>query len=388
MYFALGNPALFRCRDTIHGMWPSSQGPRNDTYYVGDNPQYTLIVNDPVAANVMSGKATSQSAIGTKSVWILLSRHVMLKDQDNSDNDADFLTVHVYKGTGNRIYGAPSISFVKGAYSSDPNYLARFDIETDPLKEWHAFTLVLSQLDKKRDISYSLSVFSTVGFRLTETPPAPANKLVLGGAWSSDAGTNGGTQSSVNFYRNPQFRLDVLALPGPSKKTDFHIHAMYPKDVSASICLVRSATVKEPRAVTAPPPAERIDYVATEDEVLSSGDYRPGFCAVDGALPPGSYTIVLSAFMTSMVGPYGLTVSSAFPNFSFIELSQEGYGLVKTVMTGAWSVSDGTSVGCNNFGKYEMNPTYLFKCNQPISVSGRLVMLSSDTPSNPYDTSL
>lgn len=48
-FFLNWNPALFSFRYTLHSSWPSSIGPRNDLYYVGDNPQYSLAVLDPLA---------------------------------------------------------------------------------------------------------------------------------------------------------------------------------------------------------------------------------------------------------------------------------------------------------------------------------------------------
>ncbi len=32
---------------------------------------------------------------------------------------------------GGRVYGSPAVPFVKGAYSPDPHYLARFDVDAD-----------------------------------------------------------------------------------------------------------------------------------------------------------------------------------------------------------------------------------------------------------------
>ena len=48
-FFLNWNPKLFSFRYSLHAAWPASQGPRNDNYYVGDNPQYSLTVHDPLA---------------------------------------------------------------------------------------------------------------------------------------------------------------------------------------------------------------------------------------------------------------------------------------------------------------------------------------------------
>ncbi|CAM9513051.1 unnamed protein product, partial [Ectocarpus fasciculatus] len=200
-FFLNWNPSLFSFRYTLHAVWPFSQGPRIDSYFVGDNPQYTLSILDPLAtAASLFSKAPNQ-----KSVWILLSRHVVSKNQETDPNDENYVTIHVYR-SGRRIFGSPAAPFVKGLYSSDPHCLCRFDIESDRVTEWHHFTLVLSQVDKKRDIAYSLSVFATTAFRLTETPSLHPYQLTATGRWSSANGSNGGTPSSIFFYSNPQYR--------------------------------------------------------------------------------------------------------------------------------------------------------------------------------------
>jgi calpain-7 len=62
------NPGLFSHRTTIHDFWPKDVGPTQDTYNIGENPQYTLELSD---------KAIAQNA----SIWILLSRHVSKQEQ-------------------------------------------------------------------------------------------------------------------------------------------------------------------------------------------------------------------------------------------------------------------------------------------------------------------
>ena len=58
-------------------MWPAAQGPANDTYYVGDNPQYTLSVHNPMAATG-AGRLSGRDAVmaRNRTVWVLVSRHI------------------------------------------------------------------------------------------------------------------------------------------------------------------------------------------------------------------------------------------------------------------------------------------------------------------------
>lgn len=66
------NPVLFRSRLTVHGCWPKDQGPSDDTFNIGENPQYTLTLSD---------KAIQQKA----TIWILISRHVTKQEQEGSE---------------------------------------------------------------------------------------------------------------------------------------------------------------------------------------------------------------------------------------------------------------------------------------------------------------
>lgn len=66
------NPSLFKFRATMHWRWPRGQGPADDSYNVGENPQYLL--------------KFSESAIKRKAaVWILISRHVTKQEQEGCD---------------------------------------------------------------------------------------------------------------------------------------------------------------------------------------------------------------------------------------------------------------------------------------------------------------
>lgn len=81
----------------------------------------------------------------------------------------DFLTLHVYRPERRVIYPSDD-AFIRGLYSNNPHNLVRLDVEeSDPGR----YALVLSQLDKTRDVSYTLTVMSTCPFRFSITPPLP-----------------------------------------------------------------------------------------------------------------------------------------------------------------------------------------------------------------------
>jgi calpain-7 len=66
------NPALFSFRVTTHSFWPKEQGPLNDTFNVGENPQYVMVLSN----EAISKKAT---------IWVLISRHVTKQEQEGCE---------------------------------------------------------------------------------------------------------------------------------------------------------------------------------------------------------------------------------------------------------------------------------------------------------------
>jgi len=89
-----------------------------------------------------------------------------------------------------------------------------------------SFTLVLSQLNKKRDCYYTISLFSSnQPFRFHPSTDIPAHQLKIKGLWSDI--TSGGTSRVPTFFMNPQYRVIIS---GPVS-VDLHIQALFPKEV-------------------------------------------------------------------------------------------------------------------------------------------------------------
>lgn len=66
------DPDLFRYRTAVHGYWDKNMGPSNDSYNVGENPQYTITLSN----DAIQRKAT---------LWLLLSRHVTKQEQEGGE---------------------------------------------------------------------------------------------------------------------------------------------------------------------------------------------------------------------------------------------------------------------------------------------------------------
>lgn len=69
----------------LHAGWPKEIGPKNDSFKLGENPQFTLIVESSGGTSAGSGSASKTAAAAggaaaavapknSPTVWILLSR--------------------------------------------------------------------------------------------------------------------------------------------------------------------------------------------------------------------------------------------------------------------------------------------------------------------------
>lgn len=361
-------PGLFSYKTVLHNLWPREQGPPNDTFSYGQNPQYLL---DMVANN----KATS--------VWILLSRHVTSRQEAmEGGSGGDFLTVHVFRNnvdptgrsrsmssssggsngssrSGRVIYPTEDALY-RGIYSNNPHGLVRLDIDPG---EPTSFALVLSQYEKKRDVRYSLTVLSTtVSFRLRPTPPLPPVVSRLEGTWTVESA--GGRLGLSTFLQNPQF-LVVLKTP-----TFLHIELLAPKEYFAGFSLLGGARG-----------GKRVDSILQGEEVLTSGAYRQGFCYADGdELKPGAYTLVISTYDPGLKGNFVVNIHSPQPLQTSI-LLPEGDGMIKKVITGAWEAPR-LAGGCAPPGYVNANPTFLITCNERTHLFMRLYAEQHSEPIN------
>ena len=179
------NPDLFAYRTSTHNFWPKEQGPSDDTFNCGENPQYIMTL--------------SQSALTKRaSIWILVSRHVTKQEQEGCEVK-DYLTVHLHRNdrTKDRIwYPRTKRNVLTGAYTNNPHCLVRYDV-TDPSDEY--LSIVLSQYEKSHDLGYTLSCFCTEPFQLgPPTKELPFARTITS-SWTES--TAGGPVGKKRFYR-------------------------------------------------------------------------------------------------------------------------------------------------------------------------------------------
>lgn len=275
------NPALFSFRTTIHGFWPLTQGPVDDTFNVGENPQHVLHLSD----SAVSKKAT---------IWILLSRHVAKQEQEGCEA-TDYLTVHAHRNNENRDiiwYPRGKSCVLTGAYTNNPHVLIRYDA-SGPADKY--ISLVLSQYKKSHDLAFTLSCFCTEPFYLSQ----PAKGLPLCREVSSEwtMSTAGGPPGLITFQQNPMWAVHV-----PDEGAYIQMRVNTVKSFAVNVMLV---SVEER--------GQRVKQI-TREPMLDSGDYRHGFTITSTErrkVPGGEYTIIVSTYTPGQVGKFRLSISSS-----------------------------------------------------------------------------
>ncbi|CAJ1966829.1 unnamed protein product [Cylindrotheca closterium] len=276
------NPKLFPSRSTIHGFWPVTLGPQVDTFNIGENPQYVLHL--------------SQDAINKKAaIWILISRHVTKQEQEGAEV-TDFLTIHLMKNSKKKErvwYPQRSTTLVHGAYTNNPHGLIRYDV-SGPEDEYIA--LVLSQHNKTKDLSYTLSCFCTESFSLDHMESELPNMRIVNAKWTAENAK--GPVGKEAFFFNPMY---VMTL---SQDSTLQLRCSTMKGFAVNVMLIRVQKTGNNDFRQASMKYGKI--------ALDSGNYRHGFAVTNRAkVAAGTYTIVVSTFNPGQVGPFSVRIASS-----------------------------------------------------------------------------
>jgi len=297
------DPQLFRCRTSVHGYWSKETGPNDDSYNVGDNPQYTVTL--------------SEKAIESKAkLWILLSRHVTKQEQEGAEV-TDYLTQHIHriKHPKERVHYPNANSVLTGAYTNNQHVLVKYDAKGPEDK---FLNIVLSQYKKSHDLGYTLSCFCTEEFQLgyPENPLSKSQQLV--GSWklrdsatdnsySLAIGTAGGPPGKGSFGSNPQWSIRV-----PAGGIRIQVKCMAHKELPINIILARCIHGSgSQQCGQNDQKSKRINHLY-EDPIIDTGAYRHGFAVSDVIfVPAGLYVLVASTFEAGQVGRFLLHVLSS-----------------------------------------------------------------------------
>ncbi|CAK8678024.1 unnamed protein product [Clavelina lepadiformis] len=264
------DPELFPKTICRHAAWLARDGPKKDTYSLGNNPQYRL--------EVRNKKATA--------VWILLTRHITEKD-DFAENK-EFITLLVYKNDGKKVYHTYSPPpFIDGVRINSPHYLTRIQVPDGGMQ----YTLVVSQYEKSKNIRYTLRVYSISDFKFSEIPDVYKWRKRIKGEWTKD--TAGGCANNKTTYGlNPIYQVHVEGIG--SEKCELLVELRAPKEYSNGFDVVCVETNAEK-------PFSK----------QSSGPFRSGYSQLDLTVPCGIYNVIPCTFSPQQLAVFFLDIGSS-----------------------------------------------------------------------------
>ena len=213
-------------------------------------------------------------------MWILLSRHIT--EKEDFANNKEFITLHVYKSTGERVY-YPDNALLSGTKINSPHYLARLNAPSGS----STYTLVVSQYEKTSTISYSIRVFSTQNFKIGTIAHHFPYEYKLTGEWS--VAQAGGCPNYSTHKNNPTFVLTID--PHDSSQTECFVKLEAPKVYYSGFSVYPKSDQKFSKT--------------------NSGKFRNGMSVmVFKKMPAGVYHIIPSTFEPGQTGKFFLTVGS------------------------------------------------------------------------------
>jgi len=348
------NPDLFSFRITQHGFWSKSVGPKNDSYNFGYNPQYTLDCD--VSSSDCKENNGKESMGEGGSTWILLSKHMENSKRQEQDKN-DFLTIHVYDESAvntrdRRVFHRKGALYT-GTYINSPHYLMRIDVNSNCSvpqqqqqqqqpkgKQIRRYTIVVSQFEKKHDVAFTITAYSTLPARFKPIDDAKLWRYqkVFTGAWNEKY--CGGSPNHDTFPQNPQFKITTFY------KTHLRFLLEAPIEYSVNIQLYLCANQEEEEEQSEggieasnyddnqvnlmdndgnPDEMEQVDDAkkAKGGKILSrkdyskdllvgdSGAYRYGVCMTDVLnVERGTYIAIISTFKPQQIGGFKFTVKS------------------------------------------------------------------------------
>ena len=334
------NPNLFKYSISQHGFWSVNVGPKNDSINIGYNPQYTLDIqigndnNNDNESNVVDGG----------SVWILLSKHMKNTKREEQSKE-DFLSLRVYdesttmKNIDRRVFYRKN-ALHTGVYIDSPHYLMKMDVNTGDnnikksKKYQRHYTVVISQYEKKNDVSYTIIAYSTLPCRFKPILDKKFWKYskVLVGQWTKKY--CGGSVTKDSYLDNPQFLIQL------SWKANIRILLEAPIEFSVNILVFKCITLNDDGTPinndnndnntsndtdnnnenetkdasdnsTNNGRLTKREHYAKKLIVGDSGSYRPGVSYVDiPKIGEGIYVAVISTFETNKIGRFKITIKS------------------------------------------------------------------------------
>ncbi|TFK50844.1 cysteine proteinase [Heliocybe sulcata] len=339
------DPALFPHQLTFHGIWRSN---------ADDNGAQT-------AHSLLKLRPTSAAE---SDLWVVLTRHVV-----DRRRASEYISLRVEKDGTLSDYMSINKLASQGMYTNNPHTLVRTRLQGS-----EDFVCVLASYDGAfDDTAYTVTVYSTAELSWDKTVPPPAHVKKVEGALTMK--TAGGSCLYSTFMLNPQYHLRIHGDNNTKSKTankgkiDFLLHG--DRGIPLNVTVLWSQ-------------GQRITEVSPNDIAVGSGPYSYGLAHAKKDLPPGDYTVVVSAFEPEQQGKFSLQVESPYP-FDMESIPQEGAGMYNKTVRGAWD--NDTAAGAPPYNRYFSNPWYDIQVKSQTQLKIRL-QISRPSPMTTINISL
>ncbi|KAH9935228.1 uncharacterized protein BXZ73DRAFT_89556 [Epithele typhae] len=231
-------------------------------------------------------------------VWILLTRHLR-----SHRSQEEFIALTAHTGSGAASATIPVLR-----------------LPISPSEQ--LITLVASYEGERDDVGFTLTVYANSRTMWVHAPQELLYSKDIEGAFTQK--TAGGNHTYPTYYLNPQYHLRVHPPRRPTSSSGR-----------------RATSHRPPRPVNmvlAWSQGGRINELGHNDLALSSGAYSYGYAHAAGRIPPGDYTLVISAFEPRHSGKFGLRAECS-DRFELTPVQQEGAGMFSKLVRGEWCVS-------------------------------------------------
>ncbi|KAL0955704.1 hypothetical protein HGRIS_001924 [Hohenbuehelia grisea] len=321
--YASWDPNLWSQSLTFHGMWNRrNQSSPSGTHHL--QLSYDLTGTDS----------------SDEEVWVLLTRH--LNDTHRSGEYIS-LKVQFEDNIATNKKGSADLTkvAVKSTYTNSTHVLVR--TRTPTSSSSGRLSIVALYDGEAPDAGFTITAYAN-SERLSwiQNPvhlPFPYRKE---GQWTSK--NAGGNCNHPTFMLNPQYHLTIHPpkVPTSGGKANIVLLMQSSKDIPINMTVVWSQ-------------GERIAEVTHSEVACTTGAYTYGLARLATELAVGSYTVILSPFEPSCIGPFSLDIECS--NRCDLKLiPQEGAGMYGKPVRSAWT--DATAAGSPSFKRYSSNPIF------------------------------
>ncbi|KAB5593816.1 calpain-like protease palB [Ceratobasidium theobromae] len=299
------NPDSFPHSKIVHGMWRERTAESGE--HAASNHHYRLRYSNPETV----------ASSDPPEIWVLLTRHVLSKR-----TKADFIALHYFSHVkASKLPRADQVP-TKGTYYDSPHVLVR--IKGTPPSE--VISLVAARDGSGPETGYTLSIYSQSTIEIEAVTKVLGYIKMINGVFTGK--TAGGNSSLATFMNNPQYCVRIGQ--GTIQSTGSTARARIPVKLTVEGARTLPLNLKLVWSG-----GRRVSDVVIGDVVIDSGAYSFGIACVEGEVPSGEYTLVVSSFRAGQLGEYALRIECD-ASVDITHLSSEGAGMFHKTVKGAW----------------------------------------------------